>query len=144
MASDFKISTPARNAACNALVDRLDNGTIAIRTGTPPANVSDASSGTLLGTLGFGSPAFDDAGSAGGNPDGQAAANAISSDADADASGDAGYFRCYPNGAGDTAADWQGTAGEAADTPDMTFDNKTIVAGGTIAVSSFVLSVPIQ
>jgi hypothetical protein len=138
MASNFKISTTARNAACDALVDRLDSGTIAIRTGSPPTNVGDASSGTLLGTCTFGATAFGAASS------GAASANSITSDSDADASGDAGHFRCYPDGAGDTAADWQGTAGEAGDTPDMEFDNKSIVAGGTIAISSFTLTVPIQ
>jgi len=142
MASNFKISTAARNAACDGLVNRIDGGTppgtIPIRTGAPPSNVSDASSGTLLGTCTFGNPAFGDSAS------GTATANSITSDTDADASGDAGHFRCYQGAAGDTAADWQGTAGEAADSPDMEFDNKTIVAGGTIAISSFTLTVPIQ
>ena len=142
MASNFKISTAARNAACDALVDRIDAGTgagtIAIRTGAPPTNVSDASSGTLLGTLTFGATAF------GAASTGTATANAITSDSSADASGDAGYFRVYQGAAADTAADWQGTAGEAADTPDMEFDNKSIVSGGTIAISSFTLTVPIQ
>jgi len=142
MASNFKISTAARNASCDALVDRVDGGTppgtIQIRTGAPPSNVSDASSGTLLGTCIFGNPAFGAAAS------GVATANSITSDTNADNSGDAGHFRVYQGAAGDTAADWQGTAGEAADTPDMEFDNKTIVAGGTIAISSFTLTVPIQ
>ena len=138
MASNFKLGTTARNAACDALVDRLDSGTIAIRTGAPETNVSDASSGTLLGTCTFAATAF---GAASG---GVGTAASITSDSSADASGDAGHFRCYPNGAGDTAADWQGTAGESGDTPDMEFDNKSIVAGGTIAISSFTLTVPIQ
>lgn len=142
MASNFKISTAARDAACNALVDRIDGGTgagtIAIRVGAPPTNVSDASSGALLGTCTFAATAF------GASSSGTATAASIVSDTDADASGDAGYFRCYQGAAGDTAADWQGTAGEAADTPDMEFDNKTIVAGGTIAISSMTLTVPIQ
>jgi len=138
MASNFKIATAARNAACDALVDRLNSGTIAIRVGAPPANVADASSGALLGTLTFGATAFGDAAT------GTATANAITSDSDADASGDAGYFRLYPAAAGDTAADSQGTAGEAADTPDMTFDNKSVVAGGVIAISSMTIAVPIQ
>lgn len=145
MASNFKISTAARNAACDALVDRIDGGTgagtIAIRTGSPPTNVSDASTGTLLGTCTFSATAFGNAGAS--NP-GEAEAAAITDDSSADASGDAGYFRCYQGAAADTAADWQGTAGEAADTPDMTFDNKSIVTGGTIAISSFTLTVPIQ
>lgn len=138
MPSNFKLGTGARNAACNGIVDLFDNGTIAIRTGAPPTNVSDASSGTLLGTCTFGATAF------GNSSTGTATANAVTSDTNADASGTAGYFRGYPNAAADTAAEMQGTAGEAADTPDMTFDNKTIVAGGTIAISSMTVTVPIQ
>jgi hypothetical protein len=142
MASNFKIATAVRNAACDAIVDRLDANSppavVKIRTGAPPTNVSDASSGTLLGTLTFGNPAFGAASS------GTATANAITSDASADASGTAGHFRVYQGGAGDTAAEWQGTAGASGDTPDMVFDNPVIVAGGVIAITSFTVTVPIQ
>jgi hypothetical protein len=142
MASNFKIATAVRNAACDAIVDRLDLNTppavTKIRTGSPPTNVGDASSGTLLGTCPFGNPAFGAASS------GTATANAITSDTSADASGDAGHFRVYQGAAGDTAAEFQGTAGNAGDSPDMTFDNKSIVAGGTIAISSWTVTVPIQ
>lgn len=135
-----KVSTNQRNAMCDAAVDRIDGGTgagtIAIRTGTEPTNVSDASSGTLLGTLTFSGTAFGAASS------GVATAASITSDTDADASGDAGYFRCYQGAAADTAAEWQGKAGESGDSPEMTFDNKSIVAGGTIAISSFTFTVP--
>jgi hypothetical protein len=72
---------------------------------------------------------------------GVATANAISSDTNADASGDAGHFRMYDS---DSVCILQGTSGEAADTPDMTFDNKTIVAGGTIAISSMTVTMPEQ
>lgn len=141
MATNFKLSTAARNAACNAIVDLIDGGTGAgrceIRSGSPPANVGDASSGDLLGICTFSATAF------GAASNGQAAANAITSDTDANASNDAGYFRVYAGAAGDTAALFQGTAGEAADTPDMVFDNKTIVAGGTIAISNMTVTVPI-
>lgn len=142
MPSNFKISTAQRDAACNAMVDRIDGGsgagTIAIRTGSPPTNVSDASTGTLLGTCTFSATAF------GASSSGVATANSISSDTDADASGDAGHFRIYRGAAADTAAEAQGTAGESGDTPDMTFDNKSIVAGGTIAISSMTWTMPIQ
>lgn len=138
MASNFKLGTTTRDAQTDAAVDRLDSGTIAIRTGAPPTNVSDASSGTLLGTCIFPATAF------GASSSGTATANTITDDSSADNSGDAGYFRCYPNGAGDTAADWQGTAGESGDTPDMVFDNKSIVAGGTISISSMTYTTPIQ
>ena len=142
MASNFKISTAWRNAACNAMVDELDSGTgagtVAIRVGSPPTNVSDASSGNLLGTCTFSATAFGNAAT------GVATAAAITSDSSADNSGDAGYFRLYKGAAGDTSASAQGTAGNSGDTPDMTFDNKTIVAGGVIAISSMTVTVPIQ
>ena len=140
MASDFKISTASRNAMADAAVDRVDAGTgagtCAIRDGAIPATVAAASSGTLLGTLTFSATAFGPAAT------GVATANAITSDTNADASGVAGYFRVYQGAAADTAAEWQGTAGEAADSTDMTFDNKTIVGGGVIACSAFTITVP--
>lgn len=138
MPSNFRLGTAPRNAACNAITARCNSGTIAIRTGAPPANVADASSGTLLGTCTFGATAF------GASATGTATANAITPDISADASGTAGYFRVFANGAADTAGEFQGTAGNAAATPDMTFDNSTIVAGGTISISSMTISVPIQ
>ena len=141
-ASNFKLSTAARNKACDGIVDDIDTGTgagtIAVRTGAPPTNVNDASTGTLLGTLTHSATAF------GAASTGVATANAITSDTSADASGDAGHFRTYRGAAADTAATFQGTAGNAGDTPDLTFDNKSIVAGGTIAISSFTVTVPIQ
>lgn len=139
MASNFKISSTARNAMCDALVDLVDGGagagTLAIRTGAPPTNPSDADSGTLLGTLTFSDPAF---GNAGASVTGRADASSITSDTTADASGDAGHFRVKDSNA---VVIFQGTAGEAADTPDLTFDEKTIVAGGTIACTSFQITV---
>lgn len=137
MASDFEISTAARNAACDAIVDLIDGGagagTLTIRTGAPPATPATADSGTLLGTLTFSDPAFGSAAT------GVATASAITSDSSADASGDAGHFRVKDSNA---VVIMQGTAGEAADTPDMTFDEKSIVAGGVIACTSFTVTVP--
>lgn len=141
MASAFKLSTAARNAAVDGVVDLIDGGTppgrLEHRTGSPPANVGDASSGTLLGTNLFSNPAFGAASS------GTATASSITSDTSADASGDAEYFRVYAGGAGDTAALFQGSSGEAGASPDLVFDNNTIVAGGTIAISSFTVTQPI-
>ncbi len=137
MASDFEISTAARNAACDAIVDLVDGGagagTLTIRTGSPPATPATADSGTLLGTLTFSDPAFGSAAT------GVATASAITSDSSADASGDAGHFRVKDSNG---VVIMQGTAGEAADTPDMTFDEKSIVAGGVIACTSFTVTVP--
>lgn len=136
MPSDFEISVAARNAACDAIVDLIDAGasagTIQIRSGAPPATPATADSGTLLGTLTFSDPAFGAAAS------GVATASAITNGS-AVANNDAGHFRVKDSNG---TVIFQGTAGEAADTPDMTFDEKSIVAGGVIACSSFTVTVP--
>lgn len=142
MTQKFELGTAARNAACNAIVDLIDAGSgvgrIEIRSGTQPANVGDASSGNLLGTLTFNStPAFGDAAT------GTAIANTIDNDSSANTTGSAGYFRIYAGAAADTAAICQGTAGESGDTPDLVFDSKSIIQGGAIAISSLSISVPI-
>lgn len=133
----FRLSTAARNAACNGIVDLIDAGasagTIAIRTGSQPTNVGDADTGTLLGTLTFSDPAFGNAST------GTATASAITSDSNADNSGTAGHFRIKDSD-GNIIAD--GTCGVG--TGDLQFDNATIVAGGTIAISSFTCTVPIS
>lgn len=139
MALDTKISTAARNAACNAVVDLIDAGAAAgyiqIRTGAPPANCAAANSGTLLGTLNMSDPAFGNA------ANGVATASAISNDTSADASGDAGHFRVFDS---DNNCILQGTAGEAGDTPNMVFDEKSIVAGGVIAITAMTVTQPEQ
>lgn len=139
MALNTKIGTSARNAACDAIVDLVDvgtpNGYIQVRTGAPPTNPGDANAGTLLATCVFGATAFGSASS------GVATANSITSDSSADASGDAGHFRVFD---GNDVCIFQGTAGNSGDTPNMTFDNKSIVAGGVVAITAMTLTVPAQ
>ena len=139
MALDTKIVTAARNAAADGIVDLVDAGagpgTVEIRTGAPPASANDADSGTLLATLTMSDPAF------GAATGGVATAGLINSDTNAAATGDAGHFRVKDS---DGNVVFQGTAGEAADTPNMTFDNKSIVAGGTVAITSMTLTQPEQ
>lgn len=133
----FRLSTDTRNRACDAIVDDIDAGagagTIAIRTGAQPTNVGDADTGTLLGTLTFSDPAFGAAAA------GVATASAITSDTNADASGTAGHFRIKDSD-GNIVAD--GTCGQGSG--DLSFDNAVIVAGGTIAISSFTVTIPIS
>jgi hypothetical protein len=131
----YRLSTAARNAACDAVVDLLDPsgpGTIRIRTGTQPTNVGDADTGTLLGTLTFSATAFGSAST------GVATANTITSDTSADNSGTAGHFRMYMN----SGIHSDGTCGQGSG--DLSFDNSTIVAGGVIAISSMTITVPIS
>lgn len=133
----YRLSTNARNKACDAIVDEIDAGagagTIAIRTGAQPSNVGDADSGTLLGTLTFSDPAF------GASSTGTATAASITSDTNADNSGTAGHFRIKDSS---PAIHSDGTCDQGSG--DLNFDNKTIVAGGTIAISSFTVTVPIS
>ena len=111
-------------------------GRINVYTGAQPASANDAASGTLLGTLTLSSDAFAASSSR------AIAINSVTSDTTADNSGTAGYVRFYRTG--DTAP---GSAAGATDrrldldiTDDISIDNATIVAGGTIALSGYSLS----
>lgn len=132
-----RLSTAARNAACNGVVDLLDAGSgagyIQIRDNTQPTNVGDADNGNLLGTCPFSDPAFGNAAT------GVATAGAITSDTSADASGTAGHFRAKDS---DNNIIFDGTCGQGSG--DMNFDNNVIVAGGVIAISDMTFTVPIS
>ncbi len=133
----FKVSTTARNDACNAIVDLIDGGagagTIEIRTGAPPANPQAAATGTLLATLTFGDPAFGNAAT------GVATANSITSDTNVDATGAAGWFRIYDS---DSNAIADGTITVTSGGGDVEFDDVSFIAGGTAAISSLTVTVP--
>lgn len=133
----FRLSTKARNAACDAIVDLLDEGTgagkVLIRTGAQPTNVGDADSGTLLGTLTFSDPAF------GAASTGVATASAITSDTSADNSGTAGHGRFKDS---DDEVMFDADAAQGSGT--INFDNSVIVAGGVIAISAMTVTVPIS
>lgn len=132
----YRLATDTRNKACDAIVDDIDAGlgagTIAIRTGLQPTNVDDVDTGTLLGTLTFSDPAF------GAAATGTATAGSIASDTSADASGTAEHFRIKDSD-GNIHSD--GTCGQGSG--DLSFDNNVIVAGGTIAISSFTVTQPV-
>jgi hypothetical protein len=76
-----------------------------------------------------------------------ATAAAITSDTSAPDTGIAAYFRAYASNSGTDASKIgdpiiQGSAGEAADTTDLTLDDKNIVIGGTVAVTAWTISMP--
>ncbi len=136
MASNFKISTGARTACADAVAALHDAGVAAafveIRTGPPPADPQAADSGTLLAALAMSDPAY------GAAVAGVATASPITP-ATAVGSGDAGHFRCKDS---DSNVVDQGTAGVVSDDPDMTFNDKSIVVGGTVSVTSMTLTQP--
>lgn len=132
-----RLPTNVRNAMANAAVDLIDAGpaagTVQIRTGAQPASAGTAATGTLLGTLTLSDPAFADA------VNGTATAGAVTGDSSADASGTAGWFRVLDS-TGATVMD--GAISEAGGGGELILDKTTIVAGGTISVTSWTVTQP--
>ena len=132
-----RISTAARNAAADSVVDLLDGGAgagyIEIRTGSQPATPNDAATGTLLATLTLSDPAFGTASS------GTATASAITDDTSADATGTAGWFRGYTS-AGTAVIDGNITATGGGG--NMELNSVSIVAGGLVEVTSWTITMP--
>lgn len=121
--------TDLRNALATAFTNQFPAGsTIEIRTGTQPASANTAASGTLLATITLPS-----------TPWGSPSAGAISKNgtwsATVSTGGTAGYARFI---GGSSAFDVSvGTSGT-----DMIIDNATLVAGGTVTVTTFTYTVP--
>lgn len=132
----FRLGTTMRNAGCNGIVDTIDQGSgagkLKIYTSTQPGSVG-GTYGTLLGTLTFSDPAFGNAST------GVATASAITSDTSADNSGTADTFTITDSDDNVLADGTCGTSGA-----ELNFNNDAIVAGGTIACSSFTVTVPIS
>jgi len=135
----MRISNAAALAMCDALVDLLDAGSAAgyieIRTGSQPATVETAASGTLLATLPLSDPAFGSA--ADDDPGGTATAGSITDDSSADATGTAGWFRAYDS---DGTAIIDGTAGTSG--TDLILDSASITSGQTVKINSWTITVP--
>lgn len=131
----MKIAALIASAACNAIVDAIDQGasagSLVFRTGSAPANTTDADSGTLLATCPFSDPAFGNASS------GVATANAITSDTNVDATNTVGYWRIKDS---DGTVISQGSVGTSG--ADINFNTLSWVAGGTVAISSLTVTVP--
>lgn len=129
------ISTVARNAMIDALVDLIDGGagagTLTIRTGTAPAATTDADTGTLLATLTFSDPAF------GAGSSGTATASSITQDSSIDATGTAAHFRIKDSNAVVIAQGTVGTSGA-----DINFNSVSFVSGGTCSISSLTMTQP--
>ena len=136
MANNFVVSTAARNAMCDALVDLIDGGTAAgtmkMYTGTQPAGPGTGiGTQTLLATLTYSDPAFGSAAT------GVATASAISDDTSADATGTAAWFR-NADSAGTAVYDGElGTSGS-----DINFNTLSWTAGDAVSVTSFTVTVP--
>lgn len=132
-----RIPDSSRNAAADAIAARLDAGTgpgyVEIREGTQPATANDAATGLLLGTVTCSDPAFA------GAIAGVATANAVTGDTDADNTGVAGWFRAFDSD-GLTVID--GSVTVTGGGGDMEINDENIIAGGTIDVTSWTITMP--
>jgi len=122
------LSTAARNAAVNGIVDLIDGGTGDATGDLVVTNSSDS----IIATSTFSATAFGDAAS------GTATANAITGDTSM---------------VGGTAARWQarnkanseimrGSVGIAGSGADMIVSTTTFPAGGSLTISSFTVTMP--
>ena len=149
MASNTELSNALVAAMLdNAVNSLLNEGTgpaiINIYSGSLPADCEAAETGTLLGTCVMNATPF--AAATDEAPGAQIAVNTVTDDADAVAGGTATHFRAYSSNAGTDASKLnchiQGSAGEAADSTDMTLDVKLIVQGASISVTAWTINMP--
>ncbi len=139
MALNTVISVAAAIAMLDVLTGLIDvgagTGYIEIRTGSQPADVSVAASGTLLATLQCSATAFN--GATDGTPNATATANAVSDDVSADAAGTAGWFRVYDD---NNLAVMDGEVGTSG--ADMNLNAVIIAIGATVSVTSWTMGMP--
>jgi hypothetical protein len=130
----IKLSTVARNAAANAVVDLADDGYIRIYDGTQAANPQTAiGSQVLLAELRFGTPAF------GAAATGTATAEAITADVSANNTGTATWFRVLQSDG--TTVLWDGTVSTSG--ADLNLASGTsITSGDNIAIDSMTYTQP--
>lgn len=135
MAATPVVSMIATRAALDAMTALLGTaGKIEIRTGAPPATSLTADSGTLLAELPMSNPAFGAATAAEANGKALATANAITTDASANATGTAGHFRMKTSGG---VTIFQGTCGTSS--ADLIFNTVSITLADVVAITAFLI-----
>lgn len=128
MALNPKRSNVAASAEADAVCDLLDNGYLRIYDGAQPTTADTAiGAQVLLAELRWNATAFPAA------SNGVATANAITSDASANATGTAAWFRALKSDG--TTVVFDGTVGTG--THDLVLNTVSIVAAAAVAVSAF-------
>lgn len=120
------LTTAARNAACNALVDLIDGGSTDANGDLVIMTSGDAE----VATLACANPAFGDAAA------GVATANAIADDTNA-TGGTAALFKFDDRDNNEVFRGSVGTSGA-----DLNLSSLNIGAGDTVSVSSFTVTMP--
>lgn len=129
------IGTAARNAQLDALTALVNGGTLRIYTagsGRPAGPGTAISDQTLLAELPLSNPAFGAAAA------GVATANAITTDAAANATGTAAWYRVFASDG--TTAVWDGKVGTA--NADLIMATVSLVADAAVSITSFTLTAP--
>ena len=131
MALNPKRTNAAATAACDAMAVLANGGFLDIYDGTQPVNADTAVGAQVkLASLPLSATAFA------GAVNGVATANAITSDASADATGTATWFRIYKSD--HTTAVWDGSVGTSG--CDLNLNSVSIVVGAQVSVTSLTLT----
>jgi len=140
MALVTRLSNAAAKAACDAIVDLIDGGATAgklrIYSGTQATDPDTAiGAQVLLAELPLSDPAFGNAADAA--PGGRATASAVTSDASADATGTATWFRVLDS---NNVAITDGSVGTSG--ADLNINTVSIVAGAQVSITAWTFTVP--
>jgi hypothetical protein len=123
-----KLTSLAATAEADAVAALLNNGWIRLYSGLQPTTADEAVSGqVVLAELRFGNPAFGSA------SDGAAAANAITGDSSANATGTATWFRGFRSDG--TTPVFDGSVGTS--NSNLVLNSVEISAGAQVDVTSF-------
>lgn len=126
----LQYSPTVRNAKLDVIETTISTApTLALFSGSAPANTGVANSGTLVASMTL--PSDWMAAASGGAK----AKSGTWQDTSADASGTIGYFRIYDSGGN---CHIQGTCANSG--ADMNFDNNVVNSGQQITISSFTLT----
>ena len=129
----IQFSVAVRNARLDAIETAIGTSAVLkIRTGSAPANVATADSGTVLATLNLPSDWMAAASS------GAKALSGSWSDSSADATGTAAHFRIYASDG--TTAHMQGTVTATSGGGDMEVQNTSFTSGQAFSVTAFTLT----
>lgn len=128
----IQLAVATRNARLDAIETEIGTDPILrIRTGSAPADVATADSGTVLAELTLPSDWMAAASS------GSKAKSGTWQDASANATGTAGHFRIYTSGG---TAKLQGTVTATGGGGDMELDNTSINSGQSVTITGFTLT----
>jgi len=136
----LKLSLISRNSIGNVLNDLLDSGSrlpaayLEIRTGKIPDFPDISPTGVLLVTINLPIGGFGNFNNATGIVPSIKADMAVLND------GTAGYFRLYNR---DQITILDGTVGLTNTGADLTFDRIDFITGGSVAITNFVLTIPL-